>query len=294
MSTHHAISESSVQDVTHPTKALNDASSEPSNMKMPGFFSEEWYQPLDNGPTVWSVIRDVLRLALKEVKNFFTQNRQTSSPSREAGALKVVQAKPVYTLNSDGTPTPVWEPSTGLIQHSPFTDGSESATEQETLKQDELSEREAPTRTDALDNLDDINAWISANISEAPLAWETSIDETVDATQGVDEDDSLQALQQELNHVQEAVVSQVAPAEIIEDAVSIQHDVTFVNEEEATVQLDSTLTATELGVVNEDVTNDSETTAISVTYSDVELERLNQEQNQELNALINRYFSNKA
>jgi hypothetical protein len=290
MLTTHAISKTALQDVSHPTQPLNDDGIDSVAMKTPTFFSEDWYQPLDNGPTVWSVIRDIWRATLTEAINFFTKKRKRKEQIVDASLQKVVQAKPVYTLNAEGTPTPVWEPSTGKIEHSPFVDQDEldeTTINTAKLNKDELRER--PLSADELENLEDINAWISANIEEASLSLEVAEEEHATILE------SIIAIETEVLEVEEMVSStllddsnRVDESSTYDERLAVlpfrvEEDVTLVVETED--NLDVTL------VVTTPQEEEIPASGSVITYTDEELERLNQEQNQELNALINGYFS---
>lgn|GEM_PF-5579203 len=146
---------------------------------MPGFMSEEWYQPLNDSPNTWQMLINLSAGLFAELGYNLKARlkRFISQPPKKAPSLPVVrhaiQAKPVVQPTENGERRIIWEPgemqqhSIGVSSHhipSPF-----EKKEIESHLDDEphipsSSEIIPPNSINTLDKLSDINAWINQNI----------------------------------------------------------------------------------------------------------------------------------
>ena len=266
----HSPSAVIAHEAEQPNILLRSEPQGSSTMQTPSFFAEDWYQPLDNGPTFWSVTCDVIRTAVNEVVNFFTKKRLKKESLLDPTAHRVVQAKPVYTLSDDGTPQPIWEPSPLAVSYNPF-DETQTHTHTNATETDELTESKliAPN-ADELNDLNDINAWIEANI-------------TAETTVAIEED--------EVNNIASTVIAIESSEDdsVLETDCAEEIELADVN---FTTGLDAVKEVEPVIVVT---SGETEYTTATVKHSvkalsNEELEHLNQIQNKELNTLINQYF----
>jgi hypothetical protein len=263
------------------------------------FMQEEWYQPLENGPTVWYVIQDIIRTAWHHTTRFIKQrfNRErTHAGFSTTEAIKAIQAKPVYSLQPDGTPTPIWQPDVAQAAH--YAGGGDrlalsKADMYQTAMTAELEEAgqaifgTTPTTSlyNELASLDDINAWIAANITPPAASIEASCNDETNNDECIQEASSLECeMATECAEAETASDSQdAAPqaSEWIEDSTQTVIDETAIDDE----QLNHAIATVRAAEDNVETTE-----APRNRWNDAELDHLNQVQNAELNALINGYF----